>query len=80
VVVNNDGLFQTITAHRPPESVALTSPTNATGLFDLEPQSPMLLPFEALGVDTVWEFRMPRAANWFDYSTIADGQTPEWPA
>jgi len=65
-------LFQTITAHRPPESVALTSPNNATGLFDLQAQPQMMLPFEGLGVDTVWEFRMPKAANAFDYNTIAD--------
>ncbi len=32
----------------------------------------MLLPFEATGVDTSWELRLPRAANPFDYSTIAD--------
>lgn len=72
VVVNNDGLFQPRFANRSPESVALTSPTNATGLFELEPQSEMLLPFEGLGVDTTWEFRLPKAANRFDYSTIAD--------
>ena len=72
LVVNNNGLFQTITAHRPPESMALSSPSNATGLFELQTQSEMLLPFEALGVDTAWEFRMPKAANLFDYSTIAD--------
>ncbi|MGC8714667.1 MAG: hypothetical protein ACP5RH_19965, partial [Leptodesmis sp.] len=59
VVVNNDGLFQPRFANRSPESVALTSPTNATGLFELEPQSEMLLPFEGLGVDTTWEFRLP---------------------
>jgi hypothetical protein len=52
--------------------VALTSPSNATGLFELESQSEMLLPFEGLGVDTVWEFGLPKAANLFDYSTIAD--------
>ncbi|MGK7898672.1 MAG: hypothetical protein AB4372_34935 [Xenococcus sp. (in: cyanobacteria)] len=45
---------------------------NATGLFELQQQSEMLLPFESLGVDTSWEFRMPKAANQFDYSTIAD--------
>ncbi len=72
LVVNRNMLFQTITAHRPPESVALTSPVNATGLFELETQSEMLLPFERLGVDTIWEFRMPKAANQFDYLTIAD--------
>jgi hypothetical protein len=33
----------------------------------------MLFPFEAIGgVDSAWEFRMPKAANLFDYSTIAD--------
>ena len=45
---------------------------NATGLFELDPQSEMLLPFETIGVDTIWELRMPKAANLFDYSTIAD--------
>ncbi len=28
--------------------------------------------FEGIGVDTIWEFRMPKPANQFDYSTIAD--------
>ena len=72
VAVNNNGLFQPQLVHRPPESVALTSPQNATGLFELETQSEMLLPFEGLGVDTQWEFRLPKPANPFDYSTIAD--------
>jgi hypothetical protein len=57
---------------RDPELVALSSPINATGLFELEPQSDMLLPFEGTGVDTIWEFRMPKAANLLDYRTIAD--------
>lgn len=71
VVIGGD-IFQTAIVRRDPESVALTSPLNATGLFELEPQSEMLYPFEAIGVDTSWEFRMPKAANLFDYSTIAD--------
>jgi hypothetical protein len=73
VVIGGD-LFQTALIHREPESVALTSPYNATGLFELEAQGrgEMLLPFEGLGVDTVWEFRMPRPANAFDFNTIAD--------
>ena len=73
VVIGGD-LFQTTLIHREPESVALTSPYNATGLFELEAQGrgEMLLPFEGLGVDTVWEFRMPRPANAFDFNTIAD--------
>src|SRR5262249_33393518 len=41
--------------------------------FDLtDTQSGMLLPFEGLGVDSSWEFVMPKAANPFAYSTIAD--------
>ena len=32
----------------------------------------MLLPFEAMGVETSWEFQMPKAANPFDYRTITD--------
>jgi len=32
----------------------------------------MLLPFEGNGVDTTWEFRMPKAANQLDYRSIAD--------
>ena len=71
VVIGGD-IFQTVIVRRDPEQVALTSPQNATGLFELQQQSEMLLPFESLGVDTSWEFRMPKAANQFDYRTIAD--------
>jgi hypothetical protein len=73
VVIGGDS-FQTTVVSRPPESVALTSPVNATGLFELEgqSQSDVLLPFEGLGVDTTWELRMPKAANLFDYTAIAD--------
>src|SRR5439155_17119532 len=35
-------------------------------------QSELLLPFEGLGVDAAWELSMPKAANPFDYRTIAD--------
>jgi hypothetical protein len=53
--------------------IALSSPANSTGLFDLnDTQSGLLLPFEGLGVDTSWEFVMAPAVNPFDFSTIAD--------
>ncbi|RCJ42353.1 hypothetical protein A6770_35085 [Nostoc minutum NIES-26] len=72
VVVGPD-VFQTIPIRRDPEFVALSSPTNATGLFELESLQPdFLVPFEGNGVDSSWEFRMPKAANQFDYRTIAD--------
>ncbi|MCI0578792.1 MAG: hypothetical protein L0332_15715 [Chloroflexi bacterium] len=64
--------FQTIAVRRQPESVALSSPLNATGLFELDSQPELLLPFESMGVDTAWEFEMPKAANPFDFRTIAD--------
>ena len=73
VVIGSNGLFQAVPVRRNPESVALSSPRDATGLFELTPQpQEMLLPFEGMGVDTTWELRMPKAANLFDYNTIAD--------
>lgn len=73
-VVTGPDLFQTVTIRREPEEVALTSPTEATGLFELESQhqNELLLPFEGNGVDTAFQFRMPKAANPWDYSTLAD--------
>ena len=64
--------FQEVIVQRGPESVALTSPINATGLFGLDAQPELIPPFEGIGVDSTWEFRLPKAANPFDYTTIAD--------
>jgi hypothetical protein len=71
-VVVARGPFDTATMRREPESIAFTSAIDATGLFALEPESAMLLPFEGMGVDTVWQLGLPRAANPFDYRSIAD--------
>jgi hypothetical protein len=71
-VVTGGDVFQQIVVRRDPELVALTSPISATGMFELDVQSEMHLPFESMGVDTFWEFQMPRAANPFDFRTIAD--------
>jgi len=71
VTIGGD-VFQTTLVQRPPESVALCAPMNASGVLELQPQGEMLLPFEGLGVDTTWEFRMPRPANSIDYRSIAD--------
>jgi hypothetical protein len=67
-----DGGFRNVQVRRYPELVALTSPLNSTGVFELDVQSELLLPFEGIGVDTSWMFEMPKAANPFDYRTIAD--------
>jgi len=71
VVIGGD-VFQTIVVRRDPELIAFTFPSNATGLLELEPEGEMLLPFESMGVDTTWELQMPKAANPFDYRSIAD--------
>ena len=65
-------VFQTVPIRRSPEFVALSSPANTMGVFELDPQPDILLPFEGSGVEMTWEFSMPKAANRFDYRTIAD--------
>lgn len=55
VVVEGSG-FQRVAITRDPESVAISSPANANGIFDLAPQaSGMLLPFEDSCVDTAYQ-------------------------
>jgi hypothetical protein len=71
VVIGGD-TFRTVTIARAPEVVALTSLVNATGVFELDLQPELLLPFEGHGVDTLWEFRLPRPANPFDFKTVMD--------
>jgi Tc toxin complex TcA C-terminal TcB-binding domain/Concanavalin A-like lectin/glucanases superfamily/ABC toxin N-terminal region len=71
VIVGGDSFHQVI-VRRDPELVALTSPLSATGVFELDTQSEMLLPFEATGVDTSWELQLPPAANPFDFRSIGD--------
>jgi hypothetical protein len=73
VVVGSPGSYQRTTIRREPETVALSAPISATGLFELEQQpGAMYLPFENNGVDTSWELRLPKASNPFDFRTIAD--------
>jgi hypothetical protein len=71
-VVIGGYVFQKVVRNYGPQSVALSSPQNATGVFELQQEPEKLLSFEGLGVDTDWEFRMPKASNQFDYRTIAD--------
>ena len=66
------GPFQTVTLRREPEASASTAPSNASGLFELEPDNGMLLPFEGMGVDTVWRLALPKPANPFDFRTVTD--------
>ena len=66
------GPFQTVTLRREPEAIAFTAPSNASGLFELEPDNGMLLPFGGMGVDTVWRLELPKPANPFDFRTVTD--------
>lgn len=54
------------------QSVALSAPANATGLFELNYRDERYLPFEGCGVDVNWELEMPKASNRFDFNTIVD--------
>jgi hypothetical protein len=72
VTTGQDGAFQDITLRHDPTVVALTTPVSASGVFDLDVQPDMLLPFESSGVDTTWELQLPQAANPFDFSSIVD--------
>jgi hypothetical protein len=68
VVIGGD-LFQPIRIERGPNRMTITSPIPGP---EAEPESPMFQPFEGMGVDTRWEFRMPKAANPIDFGSIAD--------
>jgi hypothetical protein len=64
--------FNEVTITRSPERVALTASLNATGVFELVEQTEMLLPFEGSGVAADWLLVLPKAANPFNFDTIAD--------
>lgn len=71
-VVGGD-TFQTIVVRNLPERMALTSAsTSSTSVIELQPDNQsLLIPFEGSGFDTLWELRMPKAANPFDYNSMA---------
>lgn len=71
-VVTDGPPFRSEIIRRDLETITLSSPQNEMGVFRLEPEGEKLNPFEKTGVDTSWELRMPKAANAFDYDTIAD--------
>lgn len=55
------------------DSVALTSANNANGLFELQPmQGELLNPFEGVGIESRWQFKMPPFSNRLDFTNIAD--------
>jgi hypothetical protein len=71
VVIGGDS-FRTVVVQRGPEAIGLTRPIKTTGLFELDAQSELRAPFEGIGVDTTWLLTLPKAANPFQYASIAD--------
>lgn len=66
------GAYTPVTVRRDPSTIVATSPLNATGVFALDIQPDLLLPFEGSGVETTWLLSLPQAANPFDFANIAD--------
>jgi len=78
-IVVEDQVFREKTIERDPETVVLDRADDGTtereDRFTLQPRKQELLrPFENSGVATEWELEMPKAANDFEYDTIADVQ------
>jgi hypothetical protein len=73
-VISTNYMFQKIPIRRlEAEKVALTAANRATGLFEFQQaQGELLNPFEGMGVESRWEFKMPKFSNRMDYGNIAD--------
>ena len=67
-VINANNTFQRIPIRRlETEQVALTGASRATGVFEFQQQQGELLnPFEGTGIESHWEFKMPRFSNRMD--------------
>jgi hypothetical protein len=72
VVTPSDDTFSETVLRRDPSVIAFTAPVDATGVFTIDLQPDMLLPFEGSGVDTTWQLSLPQAANPFNFDTISD--------
>jgi hypothetical protein len=74
-VVVGDSVYRKKPIQREPQTISLDRARSAERDQEIrmEPSDrEMLRPFENSGVETEWELRMPKAANQFDYDTIAD--------
>ncbi|WP_343634744.1 neuraminidase-like domain-containing protein [Fluviicola sp.] len=73
-VIEANNTFQRIPIRRmETDQVALTGASRATGMFELQPmQNEFLNPFEGMGIESRWEFKMPKFSNRMDFSNIAD--------
>lgn len=74
-VIEANNTFQRVPIRRlENEEIALSSPISSNGLFELQPvqNQEFLKPFEGMGIESRWEFKMPRYSNRMDYSQVAD--------
>lgn len=74
-VIEANNTFQRVPIRRlENEEIALSSPLSNNGLFELQPvqNQEFLNPFEGMGIESRWEFKMPRYSNRMDYSQVAD--------
>lgn len=71
-VFTGGDLFQERVIKRYPDEIALSSGVGDQGVFQMQGEGEFLNPFEGSGVQTLWEFRMDKAANPFDFGSIAD--------
>lgn len=71
-VTTGGTIFQKREIRRYPEQIALSGGVTDYGVFQLQGQGEFLDPFEGSGVETQWEFRMEKAANPFNFDSIAD--------
>lgn len=72
-VVIGGTVFQDVIVRRDPETIALSGNRESNGMFELQPMdSELMNPFEGSGVHSRWQLKMSKAANHFDFATIAD--------
>lgn len=72
-IVTADPGYPTKVLQQDPQTVALTSPTGATGVFELDMQSDLNYPFENQGIDTTFFVEMYPAANpTIDFDSLVD--------
>ncbi|HEX3979036.1 MAG TPA: neuraminidase-like domain-containing protein [Solirubrobacteraceae bacterium] len=74
IVIKNGTTFETTAVTRSPESIVITSPASASGVFSVDLTPDLELPWEGCGPDIAFSLELPQAINQFDYRTIADVQ------
>ncbi len=74
VVVKESGAFRTVTLLGGPDEVVLSSPGGGPGEISLMQAGGLggVSAFDGIGVDTVWQLSLSRAAHSFDHANIVD--------